>query len=259
MAETTAHGNNKSTDQQPLIAAYRHDAHKFTGEPHRTAPDTYAGVSVNQSIPQGADADAAAMSRPSGKPEQTMANHQTHYRLSLLTGESAYDTDEFARPVLSNGIEGLLTGAKLQELHHSWLTSAVASGFNESIYYPYTSLKYHTLLVAALLDNYRDGHDFADLRLIVDDAGDITPHRTVYAGERFTLRIAADAEGNPWARLGSRPWRSWASTWTRLTEHPLDTAREKYDRVLDANLRRIGSWSTALQYIEEFHEWRPDQ
>ncbi len=36
-------------------------------------------------------------------------------------------------------------------MHRAWLTSDVASGFNESIYYPYTSLKYHTLIVAALL------------------------------------------------------------------------------------------------------------
>ena len=259
MAENRSRDDTATAEQHPLIAAYRHDAHKLNGEPHRTAPDTYAGVRVNQEVPEGADTDASAMSRPSGKPEQTMANHQTHYRLSLVTGESAYDPDEFARPALSEAIEDLLTGSNPQQLHRSWLTSAVASGFNESVYYPYTSLKYHTLLVAALLDNYRSGHDFADLRLMIDDSGYIVPHRTIYAGEWFALRIGAESEGQPWARLGSRPWRSWASTWTRLIDHPLDTAHDKYDRVLDANLRRIGAWSTALQYIEEFQQWRPDR
>jgi len=28
---------------------------------------------------------------------------------------------------------------------------------------------------------------------------------------------------------------------------------------LDANLRRIQSWSTALQYLEDFAAWRPDR
>ena len=106
--------------------------------------------------------------------------------------------------------------------------------------------------MAALLDNYRAGHEFANLLLVVDDAGEIVPHRTVFAGDRFTLRIDEDASGDPWARLGSRPWRSWASAWKRLTAHPLDTDSDKHDMVLDANLRRIWSWSTALQYIEDY-------
>ena len=148
----------------------------------------------------------------------------------------------------------LLTEDDPETLHRAWLDSNVVSGFTESVYYPYTSLKYHTLLVAALLDNYRDGHEFVDLRLVVDDADEIVPHRTVYADQEFALRIDVDAQDQPLARLGSRPWRSWASAWNRLEEHPLETAHDKYDMVLDANLRRIGAWSTALQYIEDFRE-----
>jgi hypothetical protein len=255
MSENATLSDSQGRNNHPLVAAYRHDAHKLNGEPHRTAPDTFAGVSVNRTVPHGADADASAMSRPSGEPEQTVSNHETHYRLSLLTGESAYDPDDFARPVLSESISDLLTGSDPTAMHLAWLTSDVASGFNESVYYPYTSLKYHTLLVAALLDNYRDGHQFEDLLLVVDGPNELVPYRTIYAGERFALRIDADADGNPWARFGSRPWRSWASAWTRLTAHPLDTAHGEYDRVLDANLRRLGSWSTALQYIEDFEQW----
>jgi hypothetical protein len=143
--------------------------------------------------------------------------------------------------------------------HGRWLDSDVAAAFNESVYHPYTSLKYHTVLVAALLDNYRADNEFGNLRLIVDPADDIVPFRTIFSGDRFALRIDVDDNGRPSARLGSRPWRSWASTWNRLTAHPLDTASNKYDRKLDANLRRIQSWSTALQYIEEFAGWRPDR
>ncbi|MDB9281629.1 hypothetical protein PN416_17220 [Halorubrum ezzemoulense] len=237
-----------------MVAAYRHDAHKMNGQPHDYAPETFAGVPVNQTVSHGADGDASALSRPSGQPEQTMENHETLYRLSLIEGESRYDPQEFTRNGVESAVRELLTEDDPETMHRAWLDSSVVSAFTESVYYPYTSLKYHTLLVAALLDNYRDGHEFADLRLVVDDADEIVPHRTVYAGEEFALRIDVDDRGQPSARLGSRPWRSWASAWNRLEAHPLETAHDKYDMVLDANLRRIGAWSTALQYIEDFRE-----
>jgi hypothetical protein len=238
-----------------LIKIYRHDAHKLNGQPHDSAPEMFAGVPVNQDVPHGADSDAAALSRPSGQPEQTVETHETHYRLSLIEGESRYDPQQFTRHGVESAVRKLLTEDDPEAMHRAWLESDVVSAFNESVYYPYTSLKYHTLLVAALLDNYRDGHEFADLLLVVDRAGEIVPHQTVYAGEEFALRIDEDADGRPSSRLGSRPWRSWASTWNRLTAHPLDAATDKYDMVLDANLRRIGAWSTALQYIEDFEAW----
>ncbi|QCC46103.1 uncharacterized protein HBSAL_13420 (plasmid) [Halobacterium salinarum] len=236
-----------------MVAAYRHDAHKINGQPHDYAPETFAGVPVNQTVPHGADGDASALSRPRGQPEQTVENHETLYRLSLIKGESRYDPQEFTRNDVESAVRGLLTEDDPETMHRAWLESDVVSAFNESVYYPYTSLKYHTLLVAALLDNYRAGHEFADLRLVVDN-DEIVPHRTVYVGEEFALRIDGDARGRPSARLGSRPWRSWASAWNRLEAHPLETAHDKYDMVLDANLRRIGAWSTALQYIEDFRE-----
>ncbi|WP_415380453.1 hypothetical protein [Halosimplex sp. TS25] len=244
-----------------LIKSYRHDAHKMTGQSHNHAPEMFADVPVNQTVPHGADGDASALSRPNGQPEQTVENHETHYRLSLIEGKSRYDLEEFTRNGMEGAVRTLLTEDDPKTMHRLWLESDAASAFNESVYYPYTSLKYHTLLVAALLDNYRRGHEFADLFLVVDPAGEIVPHRTVYAGEEFTLRIDKDADGRPSSRLGSQPWRSWASTWSRLSAHPLNTAHDKYDMVLDANLRRIRAWSTALQYIEDFENWsyRPNK
>ena len=237
-----------------LIKCYRHDAHKMSGQPHDGAPKTFAGVSVNQTVPHGADGDAAALSRPTGKPEQTVENHETLYRLSLIEGESRYNQAEFTRSGMESAVRDLLTENDPVAMHRAWLESDVVAAVNESIYYPDTSIKYHTLLVAALLDNYRTGHEFSDLRLVVDDADEIVPHRTIYTDNKFALRIDVDAQGRPSARLGSRPWRSWASVWNRLEAHPLDTDSDKYDMVLDANLRRIGAWSTALQYIEDFQE-----
>lgn len=241
-------------DVDVLTKAYRHDVHKFLGTPHEDAPQLFAGVAANESVPLGADGDAARLSRPGGQPTQTVDNHATHHRLSLVDGRSLYDPDSFTRDRLKQALGGLIIESDPEALHETWLTSDVASAFTESVYYPYTSLKYHTLLVAALLDNYRRGHEFGDLSLVVDSPHVIVPHRTVYAGDRFTLRITAEPADRPSARLGASPWRSWATTWCRLTDHPLDTAHDKYDMVLDANLRRIGAWSTALQYIEDFLE-----
>ena len=242
-----------------MLAAYRHDAHKFTGESHDNAREEFAGVPVNQSVPKGADSDAAALSRPQQKQEQTVPTHNDHYRLSLLTGETVYNPGEFSRSTIESEVSELIATDDPQLAHHRWLNSEVAAAFNESVYHPYTSLKYHTVLVAALLDNYRADNAFDELRLVVDPADEIVPFRTVFDGDRFALRIAVDASGRPSSRLGSRPWRSWASTWNRLTAHPLDTDTDKYDMTLDANLRRTQSWSTALQYIEDYCEWRPDR
>jgi hypothetical protein len=242
-----------------MLAAYRHDAHKFTGESHNDAREMFAGVRVNQSVPDGADGDAAALSRPQQKQEQTVPNHDNHYRLSLLSGETAYNPDYFTRSTIEGTVSDLIATKDAVTAHQRWLSSDVAAALNESVYHPYTSLKYHTLLVGALLDNYRAGNDFDTLRLVVDPAGEIVPFRTVFDGDRFGLRIDADPSRRPAARLGSRPWRSWASTWNRLTAHPLDTDGDKYDMTLDANLRRTLSCSTALQYIEDYADWRPDR
>lgn len=249
----------------PLLVAYRHDAHKLTGHPHNGAPETHAGVPVNRTVPLGADADAAVLSRPPGDPETTVDNHATGYRLSLLTGETTFEIEDRSRVALSKAIDDLLSVEDPEVAHRAWLTSDVAALFNESAYYPYTSLKYHTLLVATLLDNYRAGHDFADLRLVVDSGVEVVPHRTVYVDETtesFSLRINRDSRettSNASTRLGATPRRSWAATWAQLPFHPLNPDRDRFDRALDANLRRITSWSTALQYLEDFTDWRPDR
>lgn len=237
-----------------MLAAFRHDAHKFTDESHEDACEEFAGVPVNQSVPEGADGDAAAHSRPLDVQEQTVPTHDDYYRLSMLTGETAYDPREFSRATIKSEVGDLLAVKDVQTAHERWLASDVATAFNESVYHPYTSLKYPTLL-----DNYRADHEFVDLQLIVDPAGEVVSFYTVFDGKRFVLRIDADHGGRPSARIGSRPWRSWASAWNRLTEYPLDTDHNKYDMTLDANLRRIQSWSIALQYIEAYAEWRPDR
>jgi len=237
-------------DEQ-MISVYRHDAHKMRGRSHSSGENRIAGVVVNKDVPYGADADGSAMSRPGGKPTATMEDSQTHYRLSMLHGDTHYDEDSFSLATQEPELKRLLAIDDAEAMHYNWLTSRVVSGFNESTYYPYTSLKYHTLLVAALVNHYRNDEVYGDLYLCVDDSDEIEPHETIYTGDRFSLRISATPDG-ACAALPDRPFRSWSGVWQRLTDHPLDTAEDRFDMMLDANLRRIKAWSTALQYIEDY-------
>jgi hypothetical protein len=243
------------TDEQ-MLNVYRHDAHKLRGRSHGNNSNRIAGVTVNLDVPYGADKDASRLSRPAGKPTQTIDGHDTHYRRSLLTGKSAYDAREFSLHAKQSEIEALLAVDDAEKMHQTWLDSELAAGFNESVHYPYTSLKYHTLLVGALVDNYRNGHTFDDLYLVVDDPNRQYSYRTVYSGETFSLRLSPDPVGGA-ASLGSRPSRSFAGAWQRLTAHPLDTVDDKFSMQLDAHLRRIRAWSTALQFMEDYQRWRP--
>ena len=238
-----------SNSRHNIESVYYHDLHKLYGQSHEHASDTIAGVRVNQSVPFGADADAAAMSRPTGTPEQTVPTHATPARLSLLTGDRRFETLPQAR--IEEAVADPLATDDPDDLHRQWLDSDVFGAFNESVYYPYTSLKYHTLLVAALCDAYYEGHAFADLALVIDPPDVIVPHRTIYAGEHFACRLTSDSETQGGVELGEQPRRSWARTWARLPQHPLAVDHDREDMVLDANLRRIRSWSTALQYIED--------
>lgn len=244
-------------DEQ-MLQAYRHDAHKMRGRSHGAGSRAVAGVTVNEDVPYGADKAAASLSRPNGKPRKTVDSHDTHYRLSLLTGNTQYDPDTASIGALEDDLHTLLSVSDAKSMHRAWLSSDAVTAFNEAVAYPYTSLKYHTLLVAALVDLYRDGHTFDELYLSADETAAITPYRTVYCSDRFSLQITPTPT-DACATLGQRPWRSWSSVWSRLTDHPLDTDNSKFEMALDAQLRRIKSWSTALQFIEDYASWRPDQ
>jgi len=248
-----------------LRVAYRHDVHKLRGRQHGSGRDELFDVPVNDSVPMQADRDAALLSRPDGEPEQTVANHVSPARLSLLTG-SVLETG--AVPVQETAIEPLVDGSP-EELHAAWLTSEIAAVVNESVYFPYSSLKYHVLLVAALLDAYRAGHAFDDLFLVVEPTSEspsrdvdrgarqeavlgaegVVPHRTVLWTDVMSVRLSASPEGSA-AWLGSAPVESFADVWSRVSGSPVDREAEWW-RFVDAQLRRIRSWSTALQFVED--------
>lgn len=268
--EATTGGTDPDTTRPtaaPDLVAYRHDVHKLRGHTHANAADVVAGVPVNESVPLGADRDAALLSRPHGKPDPQVANHTKPTRLSRISGQSAADTPRVAATT-DGAIAPLVTPTDADELHARWLTSSLASAYAESAHYPYTSLQYHTLLTAALLDAYRAGYDFEDLSLVATTtpaadqqsmtadaalaADGVEPHRTVLWTPAMTLHITPMPGDRPAAQLGDAPAQSFADTWSRLPEHPIDVEGVQRWRTLDAHLRRIRSWSTALAFVDDY-------
>lgn len=236
-----------------MVAAYRHDVHKLRGQTHAHAAEEFRGVPVNQDVPLSADAHAALLSRPRGKPSQTVPAHDSPRRLPLLDGE----LDRVAGEVedVGDAVYDLVRIDDAEALHAAWVDAAVPALYSESRYYPFTSAKYHTLLAAALLDNYRAGHGFEDLYLAVSEHGagdpEVVPHRTVLITPWFALHVTGEPE-RPAARIGDVPARCFADVWARLPTVPFGVDERRCWRVLDAQLRRIRAWSTALQYVEAF-------
>jgi hypothetical protein len=236
-----------------MVAVYRHDIHKARMRGHEHAEETFRGIRVNEQVPLGADRDAALLSRPRGEPERTLDAHESWFRVSLLTGDVASTIEPVGD--VGGSLTELIRVEDAEELHAAWLDSVVTSLFSESPYYPYTSLKYHTVLAAALLDNYWSGFEFDELFLAVTPPGAdpvVVPHRTVLATSGFALHVTGEPGDRPAARLGGAPARSFADVWARLSAVPFGVDGERRWRVLDAQLRRIRSWSTALQFIEEY-------
>ncbi|NUC73004.1 hypothetical protein HTZ84_11895 [Haloterrigena sp. SYSU A558-1] len=253
MSDVSVSSDSVKSDVEPMVAVYRHDVHKARSRSHEHAEHELHGVRVNEPVPHGADADAALLSRPRGEPEQTVDAHESWYRLSLLTGQVVSTTE--AVDDVNAALRELVECEDAETLHAAWVESSVPALFSESPYYPYTSLKFHTLLAAALLDNYRSGFEFDELFLAVtprDAAREIVPHQTVLATPGFALHVTGEPDGRPAAQLGDVPARSFADTWARLPELPFDVDASRLWRVLDAQLRRVRSWSVALQYVEEF-------
>jgi hypothetical protein len=203
---------------------------------------------VNEPVPHGADGDAAALSRPDREPTVTVENHQRPARLSLLTGAPVARSPATLN---TQEIRELIEPTDPARLHRRWLHSDRAGTLNESLFYPYTSVKYHVLLTAALLAAYRDGVEFADLHLEARQSGKIQAHRTILHTPELRLRLTADPTGTH-APLGPRPAPNFADTWARLSGQPLEVDSDRRWRLLDTQLRRLRSWSTALAYIEDY-------
>jgi len=117
--------------------------------------------------------------------------------------------------------------------------------------YPYTSLKYHTLLTANLYWNYLHGRQFKDICFKIIDMDDVIDiFDVVYIdidnNKCFIISVADKYKRyDALAVLGNKPTMNFGNLMGRLRG-------EVYiEKQLFSNLRRIKSWSTGLQYFDD--------
>ena len=206
----------------------------------------------------GVDSWAARMSRsPMPNDSSRLAvGDETFYRISLLTSLCCYDPEEFMWAAVKEHIFELHSIEDPEKLHRIWLKDCVVSGYNESPYHPYTSLKYHTVLAASLYDNlvrsgkgrmeYTDGGE--GICMVLRGPTDLQA-TCIFAGPEFSLHLDREARpSEPAAPIGGAPARNFGDVWSNMPRLP------RLPRRVDAMLRRIASWTVALQYLEEVLE-----
>lgn len=125
------------------------------------------------------------------------------------------------------------------ELHAKLLNDRIVSNFNEITSMPYSSLKYHTLLVCALHYNYKKGLDFQDLYLRYTDRPK-KQYTSIFQSGDFYLVIDDGKDG---AHIGA-PALYFGQTIGRLNALPLP-------QYITDNLKRFRSWSVGLQYLDD--------
>lgn len=250
-------------EEKILLETFRHDRHKTVGRSHRDSEDP--------DVMFGADDFAGSLSRPSppptGKRRERLENRgdTSHYRISLLTRNSLHNFDAINLQNLEDEIDELFGGIKmynrrnkteedLERVQGRWLNDYLPALFNETFFYPYTSLKYHTLLTAALVNTRLNDNEFSNLYLhLYPYNRDTEPdHYTIYRSPSTgpTLKLAplrhGDSLGTAKLPTNSQEgWMGFGDTWSRLT------SIENVEPHLDAVLRGRRSWSTALQLMED--------
>lgn len=236
-------------EQQILLDVLKHDEHKTRGRRHN---------SDCESVPFGADKFSSFMSRkpssPTGKRAKRLEQAENnHYRISILTRERLYESKVFDIGVIDRELSSIFSINNPKELHNQWLNNKILTGFNESYYMPYTSLKYHTLITTALVYNRLKNRDYSELYLVLKNNGEVS-YDTIFNYGGLHLKItslneAAEGDGTSKIptldRVPHKEKRNFSKVWSNLTKI------KDISKHLDACLRQMNSWSTALQYIED--------
>ncbi len=183
-----------------------------------------------------ADRDASLMSRYKGAYEDMTAEFLS--RSLIFEREISERTrKEYEKYCIKEYINNNDT---TEILHKKLLDDRIIGLFNEVTTMPYTSLKYHTLLVCALHYNYKKGYDFQNLFLQCTTEKPKDKYTIIFQYNNFWFSIKNDPSG---AKIGA-PSQHFGNTIGRLNDIQLP------EFIID-NLRRIRSWSIGLQYLED--------
>jgi hypothetical protein len=128
------------------------------------------------------------------------------------------------------------------KLHRAILDSKLLNLFSEAREYPYTSLKYHILLVCALFYNFCKGVGLKDLYLC-ENLPVESPFQIIYRDSVREWALLTQKQ-NALSKFSPTFFISW--------ERRQKLSIGGDSQVLDALLSRIGSWTVALAFLEDF-------
>ncbi|MHA1360522.1 MAG: hypothetical protein ACTSQI_19430 [Candidatus Helarchaeota archaeon] len=217
-----------------MLQALRHDLHKVGTAgalPHKDALTSEAA--------QRADIIAAWFSRNCMKEQFERAI----YRKSLILPTYSLSKSRELANRYRQEVSRLFKEGDGEKLHQAILHSKLLNVYSEARNFPYTSLKYHILLVCALSYNFLNGSELKDLYLC----------ENVEPAMRF--QIIYEDSNIKWALLPrkrgglSRLHPKFYITWERRLK--LSVGGEFRD--LDGLLSTISSWSLALATLEDFY------
>jgi hypothetical protein len=229
--------------QAEIIEAIRHDFHKLKGLKHKRD----SGLSTR------ADYDASFMSRPPKKRKPERGEDINNYRLSIIDGTSYYKRGQNERNTLCSRIRSDYYNPKdtAEVLFLHLLNCDILFRFNEDPRLPYTSLKYHSILTTNLHWNYILKRKFEDLYLKIIDTKEVECiFSIVFIDKRNKKCLIISDKGSQtdyeaYSHIGKKPTMNFAGVMSRI-------AGDVYIQSnVFANLRRIQSWSTGLQYLED--------
>jgi len=215
-----------STIDDEIRKAILHDMHKIFKLKH-----------IKDEIDTSADGDAAMMSRHKNAYDKNKQNGK-FLNQSFIT-EKRFTEQDRKQFIVYCTDEYIESNDTTLELHTKLLIDKIISNFNEITPMPYSSLKYHTLLVCALHFNYKKGLDFQDLYLRhIDKPKD--QYAIIFQSGDFHLVIDDNKDGS---YIGA-PVPYFGQTIGRLDNLPLP------QYIID-NLKRFRSWSVGLQYLDD--------
>ena len=129
------------------------------------------------------------------------------------------------------------------ELHTAVLNSKLLNLYSEAREFPYTSLKYHILLVAALYYNFKSGYDLKDLYLC-ENVPVESPFQVIYHNNGRKWAILPLCSQNSLSKIYSK----FHTTWERRRTQSIGGDSQIFAELLTT----IGSWSVALATIEDY-------
>ena len=219
--------------ENQVIQVLRHDLHKLKTPdaiPHEDAlPDP---------LMKKADAKASWFSR--NFLEESFENKL--YRKSLIFQVYNFKVTRGLINKNRGEIKKLFQETDAYKLHELIINSELLNLYSEAREFPYTSLKYHLLLVTSLFYNFTLGHDINNLYLC-ENLPVKSPFQVIYKDMEREWSLLPVKKGGM-----TRIYPQFFKSWERRTKTSLGGDY----KVLDGMLSKMSSWSVALTTIEDF-------